>query len=145
MNGLGLSFFVHLIGIVLWLGPALLMPLVLIPAIRALEPAAQTKFMQVFWKRYFPLFVIGGIVVGLSGWFQDFKMDAGLKDAVIKTKHVVILPLILVSVYIWLFLARKLTKPIDDSNGTWRKLVSFSWIQLVLSVAVLFLTGWLTE
>jgi hypothetical protein len=58
-------------------------------------------------------------------------------------KHVVILPLIAVSAYIWFYLARKLSKPAADQS-LWAQLTVWSWIQAGLGVAVLILTGWLT-
>ena len=145
MNSLGLSFMLHILGQVMWLGPALILPIALIPAIRSLEPAAQTKFMSKFWKAYFPMFVIGGLLVGVTGWWQYVKMAGAMNKTIIIAKHTVILPLIAVSVWIWVFTARKLTKPADDASRQWKMLVPLSWIQLILAVAVFFVTGWLTE
>lgn len=145
MNSLGLSFTLHILGQVIWLGPALILPIALIPAIRSLEPAVQTRFMAKFWKMYFPMFVMGGILVGVTGWYQYAKMAGGINRPIIIAKHVVILPLIAASVWIWVFVARKLSKPAEDTSRQWKMLVPLSWVQLILAVAVFVITGWLTE
>jgi uncharacterized membrane protein len=145
MNALGFSFTLHVLGQVIWLGQAMILPIALIPAIRSLDPAAQTKFMARFWKGYFPMFVIAGIIMGATGWWQYVKMGGGMNKTAIIAKHSAILPLIVVSVCIWLFVARKLSKPIENAGRQWRILVPLAWMQLVFSVAVLFLTGWLTQ
>jgi uncharacterized membrane protein len=145
MSGLGLSFTLHILGIVLWVGPALILPFALIPAIRSLEPAAQAKFMSKFWRTYFPMFVVGGLLVGLTGWWQYHDMVGDINKPAIIAKHAVILPLIVVSIWIWVFVARRLSKPIEKPEAQWKQLVPLAWIQLVLGIAVFVLTGWLTQ
>ncbi len=145
MGPIGLSFTLHILGLALWVGPALILPIALIPAFRSLDPAAQTKVMSKFWKTYFPMFVIGGLLVGITGWFQYVKMAGSLNKTAIIAKHSVIVPLVIVSVWIWVFVARKLTKPGESASGAWKQLVPLAWIQLVLGVAVFIMTGWLTQ
>jgi hypothetical protein len=57
---------------------------------------------------------------------------------------VVILPLIATSVYVWFFLAKKLGKPETDKTKLMQQFVFCSWVQALLSVAVLVITGILT-
>jgi uncharacterized membrane protein len=144
MSLLGIYLSIHMIGLVLWLGAALLLPIVILPAIRALENAQQGKFLQVFTSRYLPWFIGGGLAVGLTGWVQTLDMLDDINVPAIIAKHVAILPLIAVSAYIWFFLARKLSKSPADDKGLWNQMMIFSWVQAALGVVVLVLTGWLT-
>jgi len=144
MTILGVFFTFHMIGLVLWLGAAVLLPLAILPAAKSLEPASRTQFMGVFTKRFLPWFIAGGIAVGITGWIQTVQMLDDLNTPVMIAKHAAILPLIAVSGYIWFYLARKLSKPATASEGIWTQMAVCSWIQLALSLVVLFLTGWLT-
>jgi hypothetical protein len=143
MSVLGVVFTFHMIGLVLWLGAAFLLPIAILPAIESLEASAQNKFMATFTNRYLPWFVFGGIAVGITGWLQTTMMLDDLNVPVTIAKHVAILPLIAVSAYIWFFLTRKLAKPAADQKY-WTQLVVWSWIQAGLGVIVLIITGWLT-
>jgi uncharacterized membrane protein len=157
MSSLALYFSLHMIGLVIWLGIAMILPMVFIPAVKSLEEGAQVKFMEVFTKRYIPWFVISGLVVGITGFLQMFAPDLSeemlggsgflfLKEGngILILKHVVIIPLIAASIYVWFFLARKLGKAEGDKTKLWGQFVVFAWVQLTLSVAVLVITGILT-
>jgi uncharacterized membrane protein len=143
MSVLGIVFTFHMVGLVLWLGAAFLLPIAILPAMRSLEAPQQTTFMDALIRRYLPWFVLGGIAVGLSGWMQTTMMVDDLDIPVAIAKHVAILPLIAVSAYIWFYLARKLAKPGADQR-LWAQLTVWSWVQAGLGVVVLILTGWLT-
>jgi uncharacterized membrane protein len=143
MSGLGVVFTFHMIGLVLWLGAAFLLPIAILPAVRSLEASQQNAFMEKLTKRFIPWFVLGGIAVGITGWIQTEMMMDDLNIPVMVAKHLVILPLIAVSAYLWFFLARKLSKPAADQR-LWAQLMVWSWIQAGLGVVVLILTGWLT-
>jgi hypothetical protein len=99
--------------------------------------------MEKLTKRFIPWFVLGGIAVGITGWIQTEMMMDDLNIPVMVAKHLVILPLIAVSAYLWFFLARKLSKPAADQR-LWAQLMVWSWIQAGLGVVALILTGWLT-
>jgi hypothetical protein len=143
MSVLGIVFTFHMIGLVLWLGAAFLLPIAILPAVKSLEAAAQNKFVETFTNRYVPWFILGGIAVGISGWIQTEMMLDDLNVPVTIAKHVVILPLIAVSAYIWFYLARKLSKPAAEPRW-WNQLMVWGWVQAGLGVIVLVLTGWLT-
>jgi len=143
MSVLGVVFTFHMIGLVLWLGAAFLLPIAILPAVRSLAAPQQNTFMEKLTRRYIPWFVLGGIAVGLSGWMQTTMMADDLNIPVTIAKHVAIIPLIAVSAYIWFYLARKLGKPSADQR-LWTQLTVWSWIQAALGVVVLILTGWLT-
>jgi hypothetical protein len=103
--------------------------------------------MEVFTKRFIPWFVGGALVVGITGYLQMVAPDLAEEmtdNATLILKHVVILPLIAVSVYIWFFLARRLGKTEGDNTKLMKQFEVFSWIQALLSVAVLVITGLLT-
>jgi uncharacterized membrane protein len=147
MSFLAIYFSLHMIGLVIWLGAAMILPIALIPALKSLESAAQAKFMEVFTKRYMPWFVVGGLVVGVTGYLQVVAPDLAEEmssSVTLILKHVVILPLIATSVYVWFFLAKKLGKPETDKTKLMQQFVFCSWVQALLSVAVLVITGILT-
>jgi uncharacterized membrane protein len=136
-----------MIGLVIWLGAAMVLPIALIPALKSLDDAGQVKFMGVFTKRYIPWFIIAGLVVGITGFLQTIYPDLAeemAENGILIFKHIVILPLIAASLYVWFNLARKLGKPTKDRARLMQQLVIFSWMQAILSVAVLILTGILT-
>lgn len=144
---LPLYFSLHMIGLVIWLGAAMILPIALIPALKSLEPAAQAKFMEVFTKRYIPWFIVGGLVVGITGYLQTVAPDLVEEmtgNSILILKHVVIIPLIATSVFLWFILAKKLGKPETEKTNLMKRFVVFSWVQLTLSVAVLVITGILT-
>jgi uncharacterized membrane protein len=143
MSLLGVIFTFHMIGLVIWLGAAFLLPIAVIPAVKSLAAAEQNKFIDKFTRRFIPWFVVGGLAVGISGWLQTTMVVDDLNVPVTIAKHVAILPLIAVSAYIWFYLTRKLSKPGADQK-LWTQLVAWSWIQAGLGVIVLILTGWLT-
>jgi hypothetical protein len=132
-----------MIGLVLWLGAAFLLPIAVLPAARSLPAPQQNAFMEKLTRLYVPWFVLGGIAVGLSGWIQTEMMLDELNIPVMVAKHLVILPLIAVSAYIWFYLARNLSKPAAEPR-LWNQLMIWGWIQAALGVIVLILTGWLT-
>jgi uncharacterized membrane protein len=145
MDLLGLSFAFHLIGINLWVGAAFLLALAILPALAKLEPERQMEFLKTFNRHYIPWFVAGGIVVGITGWFQTFDMYADLNLTAAYIKHAAILLLILVSGVEWLVLARRLAGPVSDRPRTWNRFVALAWVQAALGAVILFLTGWLTQ
>ena len=147
MSVLQLYFSFHMIGLVIWLGAAMVLPIALIPALKSLDDAGQVKFMGVFTKRYIPWFIIAGLVVGITGFLQTIYPDLAEEMAdngILILKHIVILPLIATSLYSWFVLARKLGKPNKDRARLMQQFVVFSWVQAALSVAVLIITGILT-
>jgi len=147
MSILQMYFSFHMIGLVIWLGAAMVLPIALIPALKSLDDAGQAKFMGIFTKHYIPWFIIAGLVVGVTGLLQTIHPELAeemAENAILILKHVVILPLIAISVYVWFVLARKLGKLDQDRAHLMQQFVVLSWVQAVLSVAVLIITGILT-
>jgi uncharacterized membrane protein len=134
----------HSIGLVIWTGMALLLPLVILPTVRAMEGSEQTKIMANITRRYLPWFIIAGLTVGATGWAQTFLLiNLFGRSPILYSKHVAVVVLIAVSAYIWFYLARKLSKPQTGAAGLWKLMQIFSWLQLVVSIAVLFLCAWM--
>jgi len=147
MSILAIYFSLHMIGLVIWLGAAFVLPIALIPALKSLESVAQTAFMKVFTKRYVPWFIVGGLLVGVTGYLQIVEptmVEEMTSSSTLILKHVVIIPLIAASLFIWFVLARKLGKPETDNTKLMQQFVVFSWVQALLGVAVLVITGILT-
>jgi hypothetical protein len=134
----------HTIGIVLWTGMALLLPLVILPVVRSMDESARIKTMADMTRRYLPWFILGGLAVGATGWAQTIwltKLFAG--TVIIYYKHVAVVVLIAISAYIWFYLAPKLSKPQSNAAALWSQMTVFSWLQLAASVLVLFLCAWM--
>jgi hypothetical protein len=134
----------HSIGLVIWTGMAMLLPLVILPMVRAMDGAEQTALMANLYRRYLPWFILAGLTVGATGWAQTivlFNLLGG--HPIIYLKHVAVVILIAVSAYIWFYLARKLSKPQPDSAGLWKQMQVFGWVQLAVSAVVLFLCSWM--
>jgi hypothetical protein len=133
----------HSIGLILWTGMALLLPLVILPYIRSLTEPARTNAVAGISRRYLPWFIAGGLVVGLTGWLQTFAVYGDHSPWTLYAKHVVIVILILFSAYIWFYLTRKLSKSQPNAAGLWKQLEVFAWLQMAASVLVLFFLAWM--
>jgi uncharacterized membrane protein len=147
VSALQLYFSFHMIGLVIWLGAAMVLPIALIPALKSLNDAEQVKFLGIFTKHFIPWLIIAFILVFVTGVLQLVHPDLVEEmtgNSTLILKHAVILPLIVTSLYIWFILARKLGKPNKDRSRLMQQLVSFSWVQAVLSITVLIITGILT-
>jgi uncharacterized membrane protein len=147
MSVLQLYFTFHMIGLVIWLGAALVLPIALVPALKSLDDTRQEKFIGIFTKRYIPWLITAALVVGVTGFLQIIHPDLAEEmsdNSILILKHIVILPLIATSLYVWFNLAKKMGKPTKDRARLMQNLVVFSWVQAALSVAVLVITGILT-
>jgi uncharacterized membrane protein len=136
-----------MIGLVIWLGAAMVLPIALIPALKSLNDANQAKFLETFTKHYIPWFIIAFIVVFVTGVLQLVHPDLVeemTSNGMLILKHTVMLPLIISSIYIWFILARKLGKANKDRSRLMQQFVIFGWVQAILSIAVLIITGILT-
>jgi uncharacterized membrane protein len=149
MSTLQLYFTLHMIGLSIWVGQALLLPIVIVPAVRALEAAGQMKFMEVFTRKYIPWFIGAAVVVIITGVLQMFDPNLaeemfGESATKLILKHAVVIPLLATTIYQWFFLGKKLGKADTDKEKLWGQFKVFSWVQLTLAVAVLVITGILT-
>ena len=147
MSVLQLYFSLHLIGLVIWLGAAMVLPIALIPALKSLEDAGRLKFMRVFTQRFIPWLIMAALLVFVTGFLQLIYPDLAEEmtgNGILILKHSIILPLIATSLYVWFYLARKLGEPNQNRARLMQQLTTFGWVQAILSVAVLIITGILT-
>jgi uncharacterized membrane protein len=123
MNILTVYLTFHSIGFVLWTGMGLLLPLVILPALRPLNESQRVKMMAEITRKFIPWFIAGGLAVGLTGWAQTFSMfDAFGHQPYIYIKHVAVLLLVLVSAFLWFYWTLKFNKPKSDAAGLWKRL-----------------------
>jgi uncharacterized membrane protein len=144
---LQIYFSFHMIGLVIWLGAAMILPIALIPALKSLNEVDQAKFLETFTKHFNHWFVIAVIVVTATGVLQLVHPDLVeemTNNGMLILKHTVMLPLIISSIYVWFILARKLGKANKDRSRLMKQFVIFGWVQAILSIAVLIITGILT-
>jgi uncharacterized membrane protein len=125
----------------------MLLPFALIPALKSLNEVDQAKFLETFTKHFNHWFVIAVIVVTATGVLQLVHPDLVeemTNNGMLILKHTVMLPLIISSIYVWFILARKLGKANKDRSRLMKQFVIFGWVQAILSIAVLIITGILT-
>ena len=146
MSLLAVLFNFHLLGIVVWLGSAVLIPLVILPIAQDLDIPTQQKLLAGLLKRLAPWYVGAMVVVGVTGGVQTVQMS-DLNIPILVSKHIVILLLIGLGVYLGLGPLRRLghAAETDEERGrTWKRLVLWAWVQAALSVVLLFVVGLLT-
>lgn len=143
MSILTLYLTLHSLGFTVWVGMSLLLPVVLLPAIRTLDEPVRTRFMAVLSRYFLIPFIVSGLVTGATGWIQTFLLPGFADHPIIYIKHVVVLLLVLVSAYLWFWLAPKFGKGQPADAGLWGQVEILSWIQLVLGAATLFLCAWM--
>lgn len=152
---IAILFWFHLMGIVLWVGGSLLMPLAILPSVQALEPAARPKFLAAFGKRFgqisgiaVPVVIVTGILQ--TGQIYGFAYLNGINVLVIKI--IVAVLMIANGIYLGVVLAQRAvalapapgTPPSPEFLKTQRLLGMHAWVQAGLSVLVLLLVGLLT-
>ncbi len=149
-------FWLHLIGICIWVGASLLMPLVILPTVQQLDPPARPKFMEALSKRMTPLIFASIGVVIVTGIlqtgaiFQTFQVFMGIN--VLSVKTFVALLMVANGTYLSVVLPRRAASlapapgapPSPQFLRTMRLLGMHSWIQAGLSVIILFIVGLLT-
>ena len=151
---LAILFWFHLMGISIWVGGSILLPLVIAPALEALDPAARGKFMEAWSRKFTPWVAIAILVVVVTGILLTGRMFGfayllGVNVLVIKI--IVAVLMIANGFYAGIVLSRKVmalapkgTPPSPEFLKAQRLLAMHSWIQAGLSVIVLLLAGLLT-
>jgi hypothetical protein len=90
-----------------------------------------------------PLLIASGLVVGVTGWIQTFDVD-DVNLEVLIVKHIVVVLLIHVNLYVALWPGRLLLK-MDQDSAERQKIVKIlkwaCWIQAVVGIAVLLVVG----
>lgn len=76
MDGVTLARAVHVLAVVLWIGGVAFVTLVLLPALRAMEPAARIALFERLERRFGGQEKISVLVAGLSGFFMTHELAA---------------------------------------------------------------------
>ena len=143
MDPIGMLFALHNIGIIIWVGAAVLTPLGIIPAMAALDVPSQQKFFRRLATWWAPLLVASAILVGLTGWAQTTMID-DVNIPVLIVKHVLVLLLVVAGLFIAVWPGRKLmtmAEPTPERQKLWMVFQCACWIQAVIGVAVLVVVG----
>jgi uncharacterized membrane protein len=157
MSLLSILFWIHLIGVSVWVGASFLMPLVVIPAIQSVDPPARLKAMAAISQKLTPFVVLSIVLVFASGLWQTvilyggFTVFMAVNPLTIKVWLAVLM--MANGFYFGIFLTRKVgalapapgAPPSPEFLKAQRMLGMHSWIQVGLAVVVLLLVGILTS
>jgi uncharacterized membrane protein len=151
---IALSFWLHLLGILVWAGTAIVIPLVAWPATLVLEPAQQQRYKDAFLARLTPWVLRAMLLIILSGLFQiymlfGFQMLLSINTLTLK---LFIFVLMIMNSGRGIALRDRLKAlrdaGMDPTEGTYLQLKQQEernqWIQLGLTVLILLVTGLLT-
>ena len=153
---LAILFWLHLMGISMWVGASFLMPLVIVPSVQAgIDPPARLKFMLALADRLLRWILLSIAVVVITGSLQTdriYGLAYLLGVNVLAIKVVVAVLMILNGVYLGRVLPRRLAKlaptpgapPSPEFLRVQRTQIRHAWIQAGLGVVVLLLVGILT-
>jgi uncharacterized membrane protein len=153
---LAILFWFHLLGVTIWVGGSLLMPLAIVPSLQAIDPPARGKFMAAFSQRFALLAVISVVIVVLTGILQTGERFGGFGILtginVLTIKVIVAVLMIANGAYVGFVLSRQSIAlapgpgqpPSPAFLKNQRLLGMHSIVQAVLSVIVLLLVGFLT-
>lgn len=148
----------HLFATVAWIGGMTTNLLVLLPSIReALEPAVLGKLMGAVMKRFriltyisiVVLIVTGAVMTKFNASYMGLALFGNLWSIVALIKHIVIVVMIIIAIYAFEGLARKVSKlamkgPSPDLARLQKKQIMLASIGFILGVIVLLLTGLMT-
>nr|MBI2905952.1 hypothetical protein [Chloroflexota bacterium] len=145
---LAFSFWGHILGISVWVGASLLVPLVINPVSMALEPPSRMKFMAEFSRRAVP-WIMGSIVlVFATGTLQFFVRHYSLGFNIITAKIIMALLMAANGYYLGVVLAARAGKlapapPSPEFLKVQRMLVMHGWVQAGMAVITVLLAGFL--
>jgi uncharacterized membrane protein len=145
---LAISFWVHFVTAVLWVGGSLITPLAIMPALGALDPPARLKAMATFSAKMMPIYMSSIVLILISGGIQ---MSAYGSSTTLNIKLIVVLLMIANGLYIGLGLSKRImatapapgTPPTPEFLKAQRSLVRHGWIQAAMGIIVLLVTGFL--
>lgn len=148
---LAISFWVHFISAVLWVGGSLITPLAISPALGSLEPPARLKAMATFSAKMMPLYIASMVLILLSGGIQigAYGYYSSRSATVLTIKLIVVLLMIANGIYLGAGLSRRVvatapapgTPPSPEFLKVQKSLVRHGWIQAAMGIIVLLVTG----
>lgn len=156
MNILPYLFWIHLLGMSVWVGASLLMPLVIAPALQGVEGPARMKAMASISQRLSPIIFVAVILVFLTGLEQTRRIYgfeylwSGLN--VLNIKIFLALLMFANGAYMGSVLPKRAaslapapgTPPSPEFARVMRLTVMHGWIQFGMAVIMLLLVGFLT-
>ena len=156
MSTISILFWLHLMGISIWVGASFLLPLVIAPAVQAaIDPPARMKFMLALSDRLLRWILLSIAVVVITGILQTnqiYGLSYLFGVNVLAIKVVVALLMIANGSFLGYVLPRRLaarapapgSPPSPEFLRVQRTQIRHGWIQAGLGVVVLFLVGILT-
>lgn len=153
---LPILFWIHLIGVSIWVGASLLMPLVIMPAMQAVDAPARMQAMAAISQKLTPVITISILLVFASGIWQTVIRYGGfgvyMAPNPLSIKVFIALLMAANGFYLGMVLTKKVaelapapgTPPSPEFLRKQRSLVMHSWIQAGMAVVVLLLVGFLT-
>lgn len=157
MSLLSILFWIHLIGVTVWVGASFLMPLVIIPAIQSVDPPVRMKAMAAISQKLTPFVTLSIVLVFASGLWQTAILYGGfgvfMSPHPLTIKVWVAVLMMANGFYLGIVLTRKVgalapapgTPPSPEFLKAQRLLGMHSWIQAGMAVVVLLLVGILTS
>src|SRR5262249_26585285 len=104
---LALSFWIHFVGAVIWVGGSLLTPLAVQPGLAVLEPPARFKSTMAITQKMVPLYIGSIVVVFLSGIYQTVVVFGGKPNTTLSVKILIAVLMLANGLYL-AFLGRKM-------------------------------------
>lgn len=156
----------HLLGIVFWIGGLFVTTLVLVPALGAFPPPDRGKVMEAFAKRFSPMVWVAVILTVVTGVIMANRIGLGVVFSfssaygrIMLLKHLLTLIQIVVGAYTGFFLIRKMASfrlsasasapssgrlaegPAPELVALQRRFTMLSRLLVVNGAAILFLMG----
>ncbi len=146
---------IHLFAVAVWIGGITINLMIVLPSIReALEPALMGKVMGAVMKRFRVWVYISIVLLVVTGFgmmrfnmnYMGFAQFGNVWSVVSLIKHIVTLIMIILAVYAFEGLARKVAKvaakgPSDDLVRLQKKQISLAATGFIMGIIVLLLTG----
>ncbi len=157
MTLLAILFWFHLIGISIWVGASLLMPLVISPAIMSVDAPARMKAIAAISQRLMPIVLVSIVAVFASGLWQTAIRYGGfsvfMSVNALSVKVFVAVLMMANGFYLGIVLPRKAgalapapgAPPSPQFLKAQRMLGMHGWIQAGMAVIALLLVGILTS
>ncbi len=146
---LALSFWLHFVGAVIWVGGSLLMPLAVQPGLATLEPPARFKPTMAITQKMVPLYIGSILLVFASGIYQTIIVFGGKPNVTLSVKIFIALLMLANGIYLAI-LGRKMGTlapaggpPSPEFMKTQRSLVRHGWIQFGMGILILLVVGFL--
>ena len=146
---LAVSFWIHFIGVAIWVGASFLMPLVILPAISTLEPPSRLKPMAAISAKLLPWIIASIILVFLSGIVQTVMIFGASPSRTLIIKIIVAVLMMANGFYLGVVLTKRVgtlapapgAPPSPEFLKAQRRLVMHGWIQAGMAVVILLIVG----